>query len=165
MMNFGNILSTFYYLNPFHRCRESAWASFSSLQEHFMGHCYQVKQWLPTHQSTWAALSGSLSISPFVFLCVLISFSWTIRANLKDAWSVDPVFPADLCEPWVKGSTCTGSAHPPALGGFVTVHEGMISAQFLCDIQEPKYNRRARGWVNCHRDTLWKSWEEQQQWL
>lgn len=105
MTNFWNILSTFYYLNPFHRCRESAWASFSSSQEHFMGHCYQVKQWLSTHQSAWAALSGSLSISLFEFLCVLISFSWTIRANLKDAWSVDPVFPADLCEPWVKGST------------------------------------------------------------
>lgn len=76
-------------------CRNISWVT----------HCHQVKQRLPTHQSACAAFSGSLSISLFVFLCVLISFHWTIRANLKDTWFVDPVFPADLCESSVKGST------------------------------------------------------------
>ncbi len=49
-----------------------------------------------------------------------------------------PVFPADLGKRQHKGY-----AYPSGLGGFVTVHVEMISAQFLGDIQEPKYNLRA----------------------
>lgn len=109
---FWIFLSTFYYLKPFHRSAVSARASFSSLQEHFTGQRYQVKP-MATHASSSFCLYLILWISFRLSVCVptRLNFFPLSCSDKPDMGKLEgrlirrPVFPADLGESSVKGST------------------------------------------------------------
>lgn len=133
-------LNTFQYLNAFHRFCPGF---IQQLAGTFHGSVLLTIDYPRIIPSFSGCVSSHLS--GCIPAACLNFFLWGVRIN-----RTRPVFPADLGKRQHKGY-----AYPSDLGGFVTVHVEMISAQFLGDIQEPKYNRRAvRGAEStvCHRE-------------